>query len=117
MYLSNVLAATAQALTAFVVPAHSAAGHEADASGSRWTGNTQVAQACVWFVFVGCARSYEAARPMAGNGLEIIFSSDYRGLRPGWYCAVVGPYQQKPAAAEVNAIRQDVPDAYAKRAC
>lgn len=77
----------------------------------------QIARACGWYIFVGCARSYQGAMVHAGNGLDILRTSDYPLLRPGWYCAAIGPYRSRPPASEVAAIKRDVPDAYAKRAC
>ena len=80
-------------------------------------GEVHVAQACGWYIFVGCSRSYEGALRHAGNGLEILRTSDYRLLNPGWYCAAVGPYSRRPSNREVREVRRHVPDAYAKRAC
>lgn len=77
----------------------------------------EVAQACGWYIFTGCSRSYEGALRHAGNGLEVLRTSNYRMLNPGWYCAAVGPYPQKPSNREVREVRRHVPDAYAKRAC
>lgn len=80
-------------------------------------GEVQVAQACGWYIFVGCSRTYEGALRHAGNGLDILRTSDYRLLNPGWYCAAVGPYPRRPSNREVRDVRRHVPDAYAKRAC
>ena len=80
-------------------------------------GEVQVARACGWYIFVGCSRTYEGALRHAGNGLEILRTSDYRLLNPGWYCAAVGPYSRRPSNREVREVRHHVPDAYAKRAC
>ncbi len=78
----------------------------------------KVAQACGWYVVLGCFQGYGAAERRANNiGATVVDTNDYPNFRNGWYCAVDGPHSKRRAKQLRRSWRGTVHDAYAKAAC
>lgn len=76
----------------------------------------QLAQACGWYVISGCFRSWGPANNRAGKiGAYVVNTSDaaYPNFRPGWFCAVFGPYNKSTARSKSKYIKPS----YIKNAC
>ena len=82
------------------------------------TGEFQVAQACGWYVVLGCFKSWNAAQRRADRiGASVVDTNDYPNFRNGWFCAADGPYSRRRARQLRWDWKGTVPDAYAKSAC
>lgn len=78
----------------------------------------RVAQACGWYVVLGCFQRYRAAQRRARDiGVIVVDTNDYPNFRNGWFCAVDGPYSRGRANQLRRNWRGTVADAYAKAAC
>ena len=85
------------------------------------TFNTAPAQASdgiagEYFAIGGCFQSRSAARKRARRlGAEVVLTDDYPNFRPGWWCAVQGPYIRDEAEYWKSEFRRrGVGDAYVK---
>lgn len=97
---------------AFAVAAAFVPAMPAEASDSSY----EVAQACGWYAIVGCSRSWEGANREAPPGTYVVNTGDYPNFRPGWFCAVDGPYASQ-RQVPIGKWRQWRGDAYVKNAC
>jgi hypothetical protein len=62
------------------------------------------------------ARAAKARLAAAGEDAGVLFSSDYAGLRPGYWVVFSGSYPSKSAAeAQARALSGRFPGAYARR--
>jgi hypothetical protein len=62
------------------------------------------------------ARAAKARLASSGEPAGVLFSSDYPGLRPGYWVVFSGQYpSQSAAAAQARSLRSEFPDAYARR--
>ena len=85
-----------------------------------------LAQACGWYVILGCSRTQrDAVRtldrlggPGVGGwaGARVVNTNQYPNFRNGWFCVADGPYATR-ADAESIAWKEAVPDAYVKNGC
>ncbi len=81
-------------------------------------GEFKVAQACGWYVILGCYKSWNGARSRADRiGAKIVDTNNYPNFRNGWFCAADGPHSRRRAKQLRRAWRGTVSDAYAKSAC
>ena len=69
-----------------------------------------------YFAIGGCFQSRSAARKRARRlGAEVVRTDDYPNFRPGWWCAVQGPYIRGEAESWKAEFRTlGVGDAYVK---
>ena len=69
-----------------------------------------------YFAIGGCFKSRSAARQRARRlGAEVVRTDDYPNFRPGWWCAVQGPYLRSEAEDFKSEFRsRGVGDAYVK---
>ncbi|MEM7427986.1 MAG: hypothetical protein AAF441_17980 [Pseudomonadota bacterium] len=99
------------ALVALAVPATSSIPAQA-------AGEFKVAQACGWYVVLGCFKSWNSAQRRADNiGAIVVDTNEYPNFRNGWFCAADGPYSRSRARQLRWDWKGTVPDAYAKSAC
>jgi hypothetical protein len=83
----------------------------------------QVAQACGYYVILGCFKNENAAwnRVDSLGGAEVatvIWTNDFPNFRNGWFCAADGPYNRKSLSNSVrNDLKSQVSDAYVKNGC
>lgn len=78
----------------------------------------KVAQACGWYVVLGCYDSYEQASRQANRiGAGVVDTNNYPNFRNGYFCAADGPYSKSRARQLRRSWRGTVSDAYAKSAC
>lgn len=90
----------------------------ASAGSAQATEPFKVAQACGWYVVLGCFKGYGAAERRANNiGARVVDTNEYPNFRNGWYCAVDGPHSRRRAKQLRRSWRGTVGDAYAKAAC
>ena len=81
-------------------------------------GEFQVAQACGWYVVLGCFKSWNGAQRRADRiGATVVDTNSYPNFRNGWFCAADGPYSRSRAQQLRWDWKATVPDAYAKSAC
>ncbi len=105
------LAAGITALASFAAPATAQTAAAPD-------GSYKVAQACGWYVVLGCFQRHSAAQRRANNiGAYVIDTNDYPNFSNGWYCAVDGPHSKRKAKRLRRSWRGTVGDAYYKSAC
>lgn len=88
-------------------------------AGSSQAGEpVKMAQACGWYVVLGCFKRYRPAQRRANNiGVIVVDTNNYPNFRNGWFCAVDGPYSKGRANRLRRSWRGTVADAYAKSAC
>ncbi len=78
----------------------------------------RVAQACGYYVILGCFKSYGAAANRANTiGARVVDTNNYPNFRNGWFCAADGPHCRRRARQLRRAWRGTVHDAYYKSAC
>lgn len=78
----------------------------------------KVAQACGWYVVLGCYDSYRQASRQANRiGAGVVDTNNYPNFRNGYFCAADGPYSRSRARQLRRSWRGTVRDAYAKSAC
>jgi SPOR domain len=62
------------------------------------------------------ARAAKSRVAASGEPAGVLFSSDFPGLRPGYWVVFSGTFPGRAAAeSQANALRSDFPDAYARR--
>jgi hypothetical protein len=93
-----------------------------DVSAQTGRSEFQVAQACGYYVIMGCFRNENAAwnrvNDLGGAGVAtVVWTNDYPNFRNGWYCAVDGPYSKRLANSVRTDMRRFVSDAYVKNGC
>jgi hypothetical protein len=74
----------------------------------HWNGSRYVDEKAVYFLLGVTTRSKataEAARDKEGNDAEVIFTSDYPKLTPGYYAVLIERFQDKKTAEEIAAVR------------
>lgn len=96
------------------------------AGDARETGEIRVAQACGYYIILGCSRNFRGANRTLSNlggpgvggpaGAYVVDTNNYPNFRNGWFCVADGPYRSAGAARSI-AWREAVPDAYVKSAC
>lgn len=96
------------------------------AANERAAAETKVAQACGWYIILGCTRGYrDAARILTnlggpgvggGAGTSVVDTNQYPNFRNGYFCVADGPYGSRSAAQSV-AWNEAVRDAYVKNSC
>lgn len=89
-------------------------------------GSFRVAQACGWYVVLGCFQSLSAAQSRltelggpgvgGGAGSRVVHTDEYPNFRNGWFCVADGPYASQAGAMSI-AWKEAVPDAYVKSGC
>lgn len=115
----------AGALTASMALADGAAAAHGRAPAATG-GRIVLAQACGWYIVLGCTRGYrDASRILAdlggpgvggGAGTNVIDTNTFPNFADGWFCVADGPYRTR-ADADSIAWREAVPDAYVKNGC
>lgn len=78
----------------------------------------KVAQACGYYVVLGCYNTYKKASWQANRiGAGVVDTNNYPNFRNGYYCAADGPHSKRRAKQLRRAWRDTVSDAYYKSAC
>jgi hypothetical protein len=75
----------------------------------RWNGTRYVDEKAVYFLLGVTTRSKaeaEAARAKEGNDAEVIFTSDYPKLAPGYYAVLIERCQDKKYAEDIARARK-----------
>ena len=75
-----------------------------------------LAQACGWYVISGCYRKWSQANTRSQKiGAYVVNTSSaaYPNFRPGYFCAVFGPYDKSTARSKSRYIKPS----YIKNAC
>ena len=113
---NTILVAAALSLTAVAAPA----------SAGSANGEFRVAQACGYYIILGCSKSQRGANRTLSNlggpgvggpaGAFVVDTNAYPNFRNGWFCVADGPYNSASAARSI-AWTEAVPDAYVKSAC
>jgi hypothetical protein len=77
-------------------------------------------QVCGWYAIASCTASHGDASAFMSRGWGyVINTTDFPGLKPGYFCVVSGPQSKSSAARNVRtAAANGVADGmYIKRAC
>ena len=80
----------------------------------------QAKSVCGWYAIAACTRSFSDANAFMSKGWGfVINTSDFTGLKPGYYCVGSGPQSKSSAErdrriATANGVAKGI---YIKRAC
>jgi hypothetical protein len=77
-------------------------------------------QVCGWYAIAACTRSFQDANEFMTKGWGfVINTTDFKGLKPGYFCVASGPQTKAGAGRDRNVAMADGVAAkmYIKRAC